>query len=45
LVVLIGRHVAVVKNISNVVESSKNPVITGFFYAPDTSEYTLDTQK
>ena len=38
-----ASHVAVVKNINNVVESSKSPVITGFFHAPNTSEYTLDT--
>jgi len=36
-------HVEVVKNTNNVVESSKSPVITGFFRAPNTSEYTLDT--
>ena len=36
-------HVAVVKSTNNVVESSKSPVITGFFAAPKTSEYTLDT--
>lgn len=31
------------KNTNNVMESSKSPVITGFFNAPNTSEYTLDT--
>ena len=36
-------HVAQGKSINNVVESNKSPVITGFFHAPNTSEYTLDT--
>jgi len=36
-------HVAAGKNINNVMESSKSPVITGFFHIPNTSEYTLDT--
>lgn len=40
---MIYALVAVVKNISNVVESSKSPVITGFFHAPNTSENALDT--
>mgnify|MGYP005960716439 CR=1 FL=1 len=37
-------HVLVVagKSTNNVVESSKSPVITGFFRTPKTSEYTLD---
>ena len=39
----IKSHVAQGKNINNVVESSKSPVITGFFHAPNTSEYALDT--
>ena len=34
---------AVVRNTNNVVESNKSPVITGFFHAPNTSEYALDT--
>lgn len=36
-------HVAVVKNINNVMESSISLVITGFFHATRTSEYALDT--
>ena len=36
-------HVVAGKSTNNVVESSKSPVITGFFYAPNTSEYALDT--
>jgi len=36
-------HVVAGKSTNNVVESSKSPVITGFFHAPKTSEYTLDT--
>ncbi len=36
-------HVEVARSIRTVVESSKSPVITGFFRAPKTSEYTLDT--
>ena len=35
-------HVAQGKSTNNVVESSKSPVITGFFHAPNTSEYALD---
>jgi hypothetical protein len=31
------------KSTNNVVESSKSPVIMGFFHVPKTSEYTLDT--
>ena len=42
---MIHVHVEVVRNTNNVVESSKSPVITGFFHAPNTSEYALDTQK
>jgi len=36
-------HVVAGKNTNNVMESNKSPVITGFFHAPNTSEYTLDT--
>ena len=36
-------HVVAGKSTNNVVESSKSPVITGFFRVPNTSEYTLDT--
>lgn len=36
-------HVGVGKSTNNVVESSKSPVIMGFFHAPNTSEYALDT--
>ena len=36
-------HVVAGKSTNNVVESNKSPVITGFFHAPNTSEYTLDT--
>ena len=36
-------HVVVGKSTNNVVESSKSQVITGFFHAPNTSKYTLDT--
>ena len=36
-------HVDQVRSTNNVVESSKSPVITGFFHAPNTSEYALDT--
>jgi len=36
-------HVDRGKSTNNVVESSKSPVITGFFHVPKTSEYTLDT--
>ena len=37
------EHVVAGKSTNNVVESSKSPIITGFFRAPKTSEYTLDT--
>ena len=36
-------HVVAGKSTNNVVESSKSPVVTGFFRTPKTSEYTLDT--
>ncbi len=39
----IGRNDPCPCGTNNVVESSKSPVITGFFHAPNTSEYTLDT--
>ena len=40
---MIHVHVEVGKSTNSVVESSKSPVIMGFFHAPNTSEYTLDT--
>ena len=39
----VHEHVVAGKSTNNVVESSKSPVITGFFRVPNTSEYTLDT--
>lgn len=40
---MILARVAQDANINNVMESNKSPVITGFFHAPNTLEYTLDT--
>ena len=40
---MIHVHVVAGKSTNNVVESNKSPVITGFFHAPNTSEYALDT--